>query len=164
MRNKSWELQQATGFGVTEHLLELLDVGSRLELIFVNTDDTPHARTPPDNLLCACRPSRPVGLTTLALTRDEARPQQGLTFGSTQRRRVVGCSTEFCGDAGCNVEMYERVNPHAASRHTSRSANQRCRTPRARTATWCRHEPSLRHAASASGTPPPARRHARGSP
>jgi hypothetical protein len=90
MRNKSWELQQATGFGVTEHLLELLDVGSRLELIFVNTDDTPHAQTPPDNLLCACRPSRPVGLTTLALTRDKApstRPD--LLFDVTAARRRV---------------------------------------------------------------------------
>src|SRR5215470_7801293 len=59
MRNKSWELQQATGFGVTEHLLELLDVNSRLELIFVNTDDTCHARTPPVNRWCACPRSSP---------------------------------------------------------------------------------------------------------
>src|SRR5215475_8070390 len=90
VRDKPWEQQQATGFGVTEHLLELLDIDSRLELIFVNTDDTPHARTPPDNLLCACRPSRPVGLTTLALTRDEApstRPD--LLFDVTAPRRRV---------------------------------------------------------------------------
>ncbi len=62
--------------------------------------------------------------TTLALTRDAA-PQQGLTFCSTERRRVVGCSAEFYGDAGRNVEMSQRVKPHAASRRTSRSADPR---------------------------------------
>src|SRR5262250_3339806 len=59
MRDKPWELQQATGIGVTENLLELLDVDSRLELIFVNTDHTSHARTSPVDLWCACPRSSP---------------------------------------------------------------------------------------------------------
>src|SRR5215472_6579265 len=59
MREKPWELQQATGFGVTENLLELRDVDSRLELIFMNTDDASHTRTSPVDLWCACPRSSP---------------------------------------------------------------------------------------------------------
>jgi len=73
VRDKPWELQQATGFGVTKNLLELLDAGSCLELVFVNTDDTSHARRSPVNLLCACPPSPPLGLTPALSSRGERR-------------------------------------------------------------------------------------------
>src|SRR5262250_3578451 len=76
MRDKPWELHQATGIGVTENLLELLDVGSRLELIFVNTDHTSHARTSPVDLWCACPRSSPrsrVKMCGCAESRESAR-------------------------------------------------------------------------------------------
>jgi len=59
MCHKPGKLQQAACFGVTENLLELLDVDPGFEIIFVNTDDAPHARISPVTLVVGLRNPRP---------------------------------------------------------------------------------------------------------
>jgi hypothetical protein len=59
MCHKSGELQQTACFSVAESLLEVLDVDSWLEVILVNTDDTPHEPISPVILVFGWRQPRP---------------------------------------------------------------------------------------------------------
>src|SRR5207244_2246655 len=78
MRHKPGELQQAACFGLTENLLELLDVDPWFEVIFVNTDDAPHAWISPVTFVVDLRQPRPPLRLTPAVSSRGERMHSGL--------------------------------------------------------------------------------------